>query len=226
MSCVLIIMSTLASAAIPVLTRSFLDRAGEKVSMDIGAIQDAARAYYIAHNTWPASITPTGAVPAKDLESNGFLPGSWNAVNPFGNPYTISVSGSIFTVLSQVADGIQVAVVNRLPASSYSGNTVSSSMPPPGESSSLVLGPLNCSVGSSGTALTDGIVMANGIFPGTNLYIYGYINGRLITSNSTISSSGGDTRYSSITMPVAKGENWSVSSNGGSFQVCWRPYIT
>ena len=136
MTVVLIVLTILTSAAIPTLTRVFLNKAEDKISLDINAVEDGALAYFVKNNSWPTSITPTGVTPPTDLESNGFLPTGWNAVNPFGYSYTTSTSGSVFTVSTQVVNGSQVVIMNQLPASSYSGNIVSSSVPPPGESNS------------------------------------------------------------------------------------------
>jgi len=52
---VIIIITILASAAIPVLSRAYLEKAGTKTALDINAIQDAARAYYVDNNKWPDS---------------------------------------------------------------------------------------------------------------------------------------------------------------------------
>jgi len=133
MTIVIILLTTVLTALAPSLTRDFLNKAAQKTSLDINAIQNAALAYYVKNNSWPTSIIPTGTLPATDLETTGFLPAGWNATNPFGNVYTASINGSDFTVSTLVMNGSQVFITNQLPTSSYSGATVSSSVPPPGD---------------------------------------------------------------------------------------------
>ena len=132
MTIVIILLTAILSAVAPSLTRDFLNKAALKTSLDINAIQNAALAYYVKNNTWPSSITPTGVLPATDLETTGFLPKGWNAINPFGNAYVSSINGSDLTISTQVINGSQVYITNQLPMSSYSGSSVSSSVPPPG----------------------------------------------------------------------------------------------
>jgi prepilin-type N-terminal cleavage/methylation domain-containing protein len=223
MSCVLIVMSILASCIIPVLTRSFLDKAGDKVSLDISAIEESARAFFITNGSWPASIN--------SLQSENFLPTTWNALNPFGNPYSISINGSVFSVSTQVINGSQIAITSRLPVSSVSGTTVSSSIPPPG-ASTVGFGPrLSISIGRIYFASTDGIVevKANISTPGGGTQVIGYTDS---SSNPTTLSGALSVNFpgsgqadhtlpqSSFCMSVKKGDYYLLTrspiTNSGS----------
>ena len=74
---VIIIITILVSAAIPVFSRPYFEKAGNKTALDIGAIQEAARAYYISNNSWPG--TKQGHTAMGDLSAGNYLPASWNA---------------------------------------------------------------------------------------------------------------------------------------------------
>jgi prepilin-type N-terminal cleavage/methylation domain-containing protein len=214
MTCVLIVISILASCAIPALTRSFLDKAGEKVSLDISAIEDGARAYFITNGSWPASINA--------LQSENYLPSSWNALNPFGNPYITSISGSVFSVSTQVINGSQIAITNRLPVSSYSGITVSSSVPPPGASSTGFGSRSSVSVGKIYLAATDGIVevMATISTPGGGTRVSGFtdsssspttFSGALSVNFPGSGQSDHTTPQSGFCMSVKKGDYYLLT---------------
>lgn len=150
MSCVLIVMSILASCIIPVLTRTFLERAADKAALDMSCIEEGARAYFISSGGWPSSISA--------LQSAGYLPSTWNALNPFGHLYMTSNNGSTFTVSTQVMDGSQISISSRLPVSSIAGTTVSSTIPPPGASTTGFGPKASIVIGRSYLAATDGIV--------------------------------------------------------------------
>jgi microcystin-dependent protein/type II secretory pathway pseudopilin PulG len=149
MTIVIIIMIILASAAIPVLSRAYLEKAGTKTALDINAIQDAARAYYINNNAWPG-ITSGNAM--GDLTAGNYLPSGWNAINPFGfasaNPsaysYNVSLNGSSngssLIVSTYVPTAVQPIIQNLLPINWVSGNMIFSSVTVPGESSILPTG--------------------------------------------------------------------------------------
>jgi len=187
MSCVLIVMSILASAAIPALTQSFFEKAGEKVSLDISAIEEGARAYFVANGSWPASINV--------LEAGSFLPATWNALNPFGNAYTTSVNGSVFSVSTQVINGTQTAITNRLPVSSANGLVVTSSIPPPG-ASSTGFGPWQAiNFNTAYQAPTDGIIEGS-------VYFQAGISGVQQSSANYYSSSSLQNLLSSPTVSI------------------------
>jgi prepilin-type N-terminal cleavage/methylation domain-containing protein len=210
MTIVLIIITILTSAAIPSLTQNYLNKVEQKVSMDINNIQNAALAYYVQKNAWPTSITPTGANPPTDLESNGFLPSGWNAMNPFGNLYTTSLSGSVFTVSTQVANGTQTTIINQLPTSSYSGDVVSSSLSPPGSQSVMPTGTVIAWPSSTlpaGFLLCDGSVYSTASYPnlsailgstyggnGTTTFAVPDLRGRFVLGQNGLTSNDGSTR--------------------------------
>jgi len=128
MTIVVIMMTVLLTFAVPSLYRTYLDKAGTKTALEIQNIQDAARSYYLQHGAWPSSInTPPG-----DLESTGYLPSSWNALNPFGKNYTINSTSALFTVSATVRDGAQNIVASKLPLCNISGTTVTSTISLPG----------------------------------------------------------------------------------------------
>jgi prepilin-type N-terminal cleavage/methylation domain-containing protein len=223
---VLIIISILLSAVIPVLSRAYLDKASNRVVLDISAIQDASRKFFIDNNQWPVA-TSVYATPIAALQANNYLPSAWNVINPFGASagapanyaYTVSSNASSLTVCTLVTSDAYAIIENSL-ASSYidANGNVCSSVPAPGASSNGFgqwTGGFNA--GQVYQAVTDGYVAANAVFHGSNLYIYGYTDSvnasTMVTSNSCISSSGGDTRYASITMPVRKGDYWQVTCN-------------
>ena len=151
---VIIILTILASAAIPVLSRAYIEKAGNKTALDISAIQEAARAYYVNNNTWPG--TAQGHTPMGDLTTGNYLPSSWNAINPFGfasaapstYAYNIAVNisskDSYLTVFTYVPTAAQPIIENLLPASGLLQNNnvyyVYSSIPVPGVSSVLPTG--------------------------------------------------------------------------------------
>ena len=214
MTIVLIIMTILASAAMPLLTRSFLDKAGEKVSLDISAIEEASRAYFITNGSWPASINA--------LQTGNYLPSSWKAVNPFGGPYTTSISGPVFSVTTQVMNGSQIAITNRLPVSSYTGTVVSSSIPPPGASTNGFGPPTSINIGQIYYASTDGIVEVKAIIstPAGGTRVTGYTDSS--SSPSTFSGAlsvlfpgSGQSDHtipeSSFSMSVRKGDYYLLT---------------
>jgi type II secretory pathway pseudopilin PulG len=126
---VVIILTVLLTFAVPSMYRAYLEKAGTKTALEIQNIQDAARSYYLQKgNGWPSSINS----PPNDLESSGYLPASWNALNPFGNSYMISSTSALFTVLTNVADGAQNIVASKLPLSSIAGKAVASTIGIPG----------------------------------------------------------------------------------------------
>lgn len=152
MTIVLIIMSILLSAVIPVMTRDYLIKASNKTAMEIENIQNAALSYYIQKGAgWPSSINS----PPNDLESTGYLPANWNPVNPFQGSYTISSTPTLLAVSTTVRDGAQNIVANYLPQTSISGTTVTSSIGIPGVGSPVHV--VSGTIGNGGTIpLPDG----------------------------------------------------------------------
>ena len=56
MTVVIIVATILATALIPQLIKGYSINAANKTALDISAIQEASRAYYVANNNWPANI--------------------------------------------------------------------------------------------------------------------------------------------------------------------------
>ncbi len=140
MTVVLIIITILASAVIPQFIRGYTVSAANKVALDMSAIEESSRAYYIAKNGWPSNIAA--------LQSGNYLPSTWNGINPFGYSsatpstyaYNISSTSSLLTVSTNVPVAAQPIIQNLLPVSSVSGSTVYSSVPPPGSMSVMPTG--------------------------------------------------------------------------------------
>jgi prepilin-type N-terminal cleavage/methylation domain-containing protein len=137
---VLIIITILATAVIPQLINGYLSKAANKTALDISAIQEAGRAYYVANNHWPSSIA--------DLQAGNYLPALWNSINPFGfasaNPsmysYNLSSTSSLLTVNTSVPLPAQPIIQNLLPVTFVTNNNIFSSVPVPGASSVLPTG--------------------------------------------------------------------------------------
>ncbi|MBF0570447.1 MAG: type II secretion system protein [Candidatus Omnitrophica bacterium] len=126
---VVIIMTVLLTFAVPSMYRAYLEKAGTKTALEIQNIQDAARSYYLQKGAgWPSSIN----TPPNDLESSGYLPSSWNALNPFNHNYTMSSTSAFLTVSTTVNDGAQNIVVSKLPLTNVFGTTVTSTISVPG----------------------------------------------------------------------------------------------
>ncbi len=137
---VLIIMTILLSAVIPQFINGYLEKAANKTALDISAIQEAGRAFYISNNHWPSNIA--------ELQSGNFLPGSWDAINPFGNSsgnpsnysYNFSSNSSLLTVNTTVPLSALPIIQNLLPVTYVTGNIIYSSVPVPGASNLLPTG--------------------------------------------------------------------------------------
>ena len=125
---VIIIMTVLLTYAVPTAYRSYLVKAGTKTALEVQGIQSAAKIYYLKNGSWPSSINTAPG----DLESSGYLPASWNAINPFNKSYRTSSVGTVFTVATIVADGAQNFVASNLHSSHVSGATITSTINAPG----------------------------------------------------------------------------------------------
>ena len=88
------VLVILTSSITPVFIKRIQVKAGEKTALEMSVIQQAALAYYVANNAWPANI------PA--LQNAGYLNPAWVANNPWQNVYTISSTSSAFTVSTVV----------------------------------------------------------------------------------------------------------------------------
>lgn len=158
---VVIILTILASAAIPVLSREFMEKAANKTALDMNTIEEAARAYYVNNNGWPNNIAA--------LQSGNYLPSQWNGINPFGvnsgdlsqYAYNVYLNGSTFTVYTYVPAAAEPIIQNVLPTTWINGNDIYSSTTPPGNSSAVPSGAILMWSGTisnipSGWVLCDG----------------------------------------------------------------------
>ena len=185
MTVVLIIMTVLASAVIPQLTKQYTVNAANKTALDISAIEEASRAYYVQNNSWPASIAV--------LQAGNFLPASWNGINPFGysspNPttysYNISSGNSVLTVSTIVPIASQPMIQNLLPVTFVSGNTIDSSVAVPGSLSVVPSGTVLAwpgTIAPSGFLLCDGSVYSTSSYPNLAPVLSSTFGGNGITS--------------------------------------------
>ena len=148
MTIVVIIMTVLMTFAVPSMYRAYLEKAGTKTALEIQNIQDAARSYYLQKGIgWPASIN----LAPGDLESSGYLPSSWNPLNPFNNAYSVSSTTALFTVSTTVANGAQNIVASKLPLSNVSGTTVTSTIGIPGGPMAPSVHVVTGTIGDKGT---------------------------------------------------------------------------
>jgi len=145
---VVIILTIILTFAVPSFYHMYLEKAGIKTALEIQNIQDAARSYYLQKGAgWPTSInTPPG-----DLESSGYLPLGWNAMNPFNNIYSISSTSALMTVSTTVRDGAQNIVASKLPLSNVAGTTVTSTIGLPGGSTTPPIFVVTGSINDGGT---------------------------------------------------------------------------
>ncbi|MDE2009149.1 MAG: type II secretion system protein [Candidatus Omnitrophica bacterium] len=136
MTLVMIIITIIASAVIPQLINQYTTNAANKTALDISAIEEASRAYYIANNQqWPQ---PNDTYPTAIavLQAGGYLPPTWNPINPFGYgssgqsnfKYFVSSSGPLLTVSTNVPIAATSIIQNLLPTTSVSGSTITSSV--------------------------------------------------------------------------------------------------
>jgi prepilin-type N-terminal cleavage/methylation domain-containing protein len=128
---VIAIMAILTGSITSVFIRRIQIKAGEKIAQEMSLLQEAARAYFVANNAWPASI--------QVLQNAGYLSPSWITNNSWQNPYIISSNPNSFTVSTSVPQEWVDLVARDLPASAISANTVSSTVPNPGNTVNEVL---------------------------------------------------------------------------------------
>jgi len=128
------VLVILTSSVTPVFIKRIQVKAGEKTALEMSVIQQAASAYFVANNAWPANI------PA--LQNAGYLNPSWDTNNPWQNAYTISSTSSAFTVSTTVPQEWVNLVARDLPTSSISGTIIGSTVPAPGsaQNDSLPIG--------------------------------------------------------------------------------------
>lgn len=236
MTVVLIIITILASAVIPQFVKGYQVNAANKTALDISAIEEASRAYYVANNSWPANIAA--------LQAGNYLPASWNGINPFGysasNPssyaYSLSSSGALLTVSTSVPVSAQPIIQNLLPVTSVSGNTINSSAPVPGATSVLPTGTVLAWTGASappGFLLCDGSVYSDSSYPnlapvlgstfggnGTTTFAVPDLRGRIIVGLNQLTTNDGSIRiWSTDNYSNNQGQaaSYNVNQIGGVF---------
>lgn len=128
---VLAILAILAGSITPVFIKRIQVKAGEKTAVEMSVIQQAASAYFVANNAWPANLAA--------LQNAGYLNPSWVTNNPWQNAYAISSTASSFTVSTTLPQEWTNLVARDLPTSSVSGNSVSSTVPAPGSTANQSL---------------------------------------------------------------------------------------
>jgi prepilin-type N-terminal cleavage/methylation domain-containing protein len=169
---VLIIATILATAAVPQFVNGYLVKAANKTALDMSAIEEASRAYYIANNNWPANIT------ALQNSTPNYLPSSstWNGINPFGASsatpsnysYNVAPSGSTNgapLIISTLVTNTQAQniIENLLPLAGVnkSTNILSMSVSVPGSQASGAL-PSGSIVAWPGATAPTGFLMCDG----------------------------------------------------------------
>lgn len=152
---VLAILAVLAGSITPVYIKRIQVKAGEKTSLEMSVIQQAALSYYLENNAWPDNLTA--------LQTAGYLNPSWVTNNPWQNPYAIYSSLGSFTVSTIVPQEWTGLVARDLPTSSISGTSVNSSVPAPGSmlDSSLPAGAIIIWSGSI-ASIPDGWQLCDG----------------------------------------------------------------
>ena len=124
LSIVMAVLAILAGSITPIFIKKIQVKAAEKTALEISAIEQGALAYYVANNAWPGNI--------QALQHTGYVNPSWNANNPWQNPYSVSSTQNSFTVSTTVPTEWTSLVARDLPTSSVLQNSVSSTVPSPG----------------------------------------------------------------------------------------------
>lgn len=212
------VLVILTSSITPVFIKRIQIKAGEKTALEMSTIGQAALAYYVTNNAWPANIAT--------LQAGGYLNPSWSTVNPWQNTYTISSTESAFTVSTTVPQEWTNLVARDLPTSSVTGLVVGSTVSAPGsEDNSLPVGSIIIWSGTvasipTGWQLCDG---TNGTPDLRDRFVVGArqdsggtamttVSGSLTKSGGSIShthSGTTDSRY------IRGGGNWRIDDNSG-----------
>ena len=128
-----LLLSILISAVVPNFVMGIRQDAAKKTAVEIAQIQEAARKYYVDKGKWPTDF-PTLAA--------GYLDPTWSAtnLNPFGNPYSISISSPNLTVQTKIPTDVNQVVAANLQMVNVTGQTVQSSVTPPGGFNTIPVG--------------------------------------------------------------------------------------
>jgi len=247
MTVVLIIMSLLLSAVIPILSREYLEKAANRTALDISAIQEASRKFYIDNNSqWPVA-NGIYATPVDVLKANNYLPSAWNAINPFGAAqsipanysYNVTSNTSSLTVCTLLPNNsnAQAIIENSLtsPYIDLNGNVCSSVPVPGGESAAGYGTPIPMSANVVYQATTNGKVYAYALNAQGEGFLTG-ITDSSPTPTNVLQISGGNPAagggiYCNIAMDVNEGNYWEITSkqqnagNMGAVTVYWVPKL-
>jgi len=166
-------VALLTTAAIPYFIRQAETAAAQKTAKEISTIQEAAKWYYVNSKAWPASVG--------NLQASGFLNPAWSPVNPWGNGYSISTSGTGLTVTTYVPDNVGGILTRALPGvSSWSSGSfrgVNSTIPVPGQEASLT-GVTNLANNAQNTANTAlSMAQSSAVPPGAQTTVCGWACG-------------------------------------------------
>lgn len=121
---VLAVSAILISAIAPVFIKQIQIKAGEKTALEIAAIQEAARAYYLDNNAWPSDV--------EVLKDNGYLDNQWQVYNPWHSPYCVTNASRYFSVFTHVPSEWTGLVSRDLPSTTVNNTEVRSTIPLPG----------------------------------------------------------------------------------------------
>lgn len=114
------VMAIVASAIVPIAIRTVQIKAADKTALEMAMIQDAARNYYLDNSSWPADL--------EELRSKAYLNPTWNANDPWQNPYQISSTSLQMTVSADVPSQWANLVASHLPAAVVNNTRVTSTI--------------------------------------------------------------------------------------------------
>jgi len=248
---VLIIITILTSAAIPQLVNGYTVKAANKTALDISAIQEACRAYYVANNAWPDGSVYGTPIAALQSGVNPYLPPSWNAINPFGfssaipsdYSYNVTSNQNLLTVSTVIPTAAIPIIQSLLPdttvsaAPTASEEIIKSSVTPSGAVNGFGQWQADFSAGQVYQALTDGIVYASAYIVGNEKSGFSIITGpnNPPSNNPSFTMDGASnsstTEFNeSYSLHVRKGDYWQVLPFGASgnsnpvvYSIAWLP---
>jgi prepilin-type N-terminal cleavage/methylation domain-containing protein len=129
------ILSLLAAGIVPVAIRQVELQFAQRTGREVSLIQEGAKWFYVDQRRWPASIA--------ELQSGQYLNPSWNGLTPWGQPYTLSQTSTLFSVAAPVPAGVegQVQQLVVTPSTALQGANVvvTSTVPVPGREASLAM---------------------------------------------------------------------------------------
>ncbi len=157
---VLIVISILSTAFVPIVINQAHTKAGEKTALEMSIIQEAARSFYVDNDTWPPGT--------EILKTQGYLNPQWITNNPWNNAYSLSSNPSTFTVSTRVPLKWVNLVASSLPSTVIDGENISSTISIPGAAFSglnsglIVLSENECPAGYTRVSSLDGKFLVGG----------------------------------------------------------------